>query len=713
MAQPTTIKSGNPINDVNPGAPKGFSTFDLSHRFLQTSRFGEITPHENFEVVKGSRDSFRLQHDTSSLSLRAPIKSDMFQRRENFFIALQAILPNAWELITAQPNNGDDVPADCDGFVDAESLDSFFDNITSDLNEFGGPPSLAKYLTKYLKTILLCEMFFSQGSLLKNMYTCFGYLLRFNKFVGVLADGSQEFATATFDSFSERFLQALAPRDINTSGIKYFRVVWYDEDRQVTDRFIVVDDSRLSEVPNRITSLDKTVSYRHFLDLCRQNLNFQIEGVSVEAGEDLYTGSALTEAGRDYFFGEYLFEDPDQGIMINYEIDDIADGVNFNNISAYQLVCAHFYSLDHVDYIYSAELYRQMMMFFGKKIIDVLGISNQETFTWNGLDLRYDALSARYINLALICAIRDLRSQSTLHSFAFDYLTALFSFRHSLRYLDYFTGGRTRPLSVGTADAGSPANIDVPVVGNKVNAVEIIIAQQGARYLNFAQRVGRKVSKWLQEFFPGGQPATDYHDPQWLSQTSDAIVPEQTQNTGAAQVEDANSITARFQQNSNKYQFTYMPDRPGYIVCVTYFDIPRAYAYATSKCNMHRDRYDRFNPFFQYNGSQKVDRQELGLAGDLPFSYQGKYMEYKQNYDVVAGGFVENLPGFVFIADIQRGLPMQTNLNPSYVRSWNVELDPFYLALTGYGLAAYFHFLTKNVNIISGYRPMEYAPQLM
>lgn len=710
MAQPYTIKSGDPRNDVSPAAPKGFSKFNLSHRFLQTHRFGEITPHESFETIKGAKDSVRLMNDTSSYSLKAPLKTEMFQKRSNFFVPLQAIIRNNWELLVAQPNDGDDVPQEVDGVVQPGVINDFFSNLLAATFTYGWESTSvvtnARYLyvQNLLKNLLVCESFFSQGSLLKQLYYDFSHCVYF------IEHNSRSQKIRTFDAILERILSALAPVDSTSTGIVSYSVSWYDQDGNITDSFKVVSDSVLIDLPF-VNSADRYISFRHFLDLARQNLNFSIDLFSDNVASPWFTSSdgnlVLSSTVGNWLFGDYFVGD---SYILDYLYYPIIKSINFDKISAYQIIAAHFFSLDHVDYIYSAELYRQLIQYYVDQIVtdDV-----DKTFTWNGLKLHYDALSGAMMTKCIFNSgyIGFLLSPFTF-SFEFCYLTALFSFRHSLRYLDYFTGGRTRPLSVGSS-TDPRANINVAVNNNAVNGVEMILAQNAARYLNFAQRVGKKISQWLDKMFPGGVPKPDMHDPQWLSSTGDALNPEQTQNTGAGQLEEAQSITARFKNDSNRYMFTIQPDRPGYIICVTYYDVPRAYAYATAKENMHADRYDRFNPFFQYNGSQEVSKQELGLAGDAPFSYQGRYEEYKQNYDVVSGGFVENLPGFAFIADVQSGLPMQQNLNPTYVRSWNCELDPFYLALTGYGLAAYFHFIVKNVNIIECVRPMEYAPQLM
>lgn len=712
MAQPYTLKSGDPRNDVTPAAPKGYSTFDLSHRFLQTHRFGEITPHCSFEFTKGSTDSMRLMNDTSSYSLKSPVKMDMFQKRSNFFVPLGAIIRNNWELITAQPVSGDDAPENADGVVTAAQLNTFLGGLVTQIGTILSDSAdasydISDYTTDLIRNLLIGEMFFSQGSLCKQLLYDFSHC-----FLAVRNSSTAKDKYSTFDAFAEHIWSALAPGDDASKWVKYFTATWIDEDNNITDSFVVVPDSYLSDIPNLAD--DQRISFRHFLDLARQNLNFyltidasarNVKFVLESADGETYVGSDLAE----YIFGDFYLSD-DDSISISYR--NLTEDINFDRLSAYQIVCAHFFSLDYVDYIYSAELYRQLMQYYFDLCCHD---GTSQTFTWNGLELNYDPLSGYAINKCALTSSYRIPFYS--HSFTFSvqdsYLVNLFSFRHSLRYLDYFTGGRTQPLSVGASGVGTASSVDVSVVNSKVSSVDMILAQNAARYLNFAQRAGRKISQWLDKLLPGGVPRPDMHDPQWLTTTGDSLIPEQVQNTGASQAADANSITARFKADSNQYVFTCSFDRPGYVICVTYYDIPRAYAFATDKENMHCNRYDRFNPFMQYNGSQKVVKQEIGLIGDTPFSYQNRYEELKQKYDIAAGGFVENLPGFAFIADLQSGIPMQSNLNPTYIRSWNVELDPFYLALTGYGLAAYFHFIVKNVNIIKGVRPMEYAPQLM
>lgn len=86
-------------------------------------------------------------------------------------------------------------------------------------------------------------------------------------------------------------------------------------------------------------------------------------------------------------------------------------------------------------------------------------------------------------------------------------------------------------------------------------------------------------------------------------------------------------------------------------------------------------------------------------------------MEFKQRYNQCAGGFVENLPGFAFVAVDERG--SKSVITPDFIRSVCSEFDDFYVSLTGYSNGSYWHFIVDNYNDCSGSRPMAYAPSIL
>lgn len=726
MAQPSTIKSGNKINDTAPAIPQQYSTFPLSYRFFQTQQYAHITPHLNFKTEEGFEDTFRAMADTSSLSLNAPLKSDIYQKRSNFFVPLQAILPRNWEYISVQPTNGDDVADQVNGVVSGEQMRTFLNkfcngvsSLALSLGEEDDPVTFSGYVGNLIRNILVLEMFCSQGSLCKQLRYDFSHFFQAKEYVaghGAL----KRVKPRSFDYFADQVLSALAPKSADLTGIHLFEVAWWNESEEVSDHYIVAPEGYLNTLPARENTEGlQYISYDHFLDMARQNLNFNIYILDKSDSWDLMyvepedeeayyqPTSSVIDVLFDDFYNPSL-----STTSLQVSISPAADfqpTYNFNYLSAYQIICAHFFSWDFTDYVYSANLYRELMQYYCDKIVTT---ASQRVFNWNGLQLHYDSLSGYYINKAFVNSLvllgerpfADSDQNFSVFNWGWNYLTSLFSFRHNLRYMDYFVGGRTRPLSVG--------NVGVAVSNNQVNVVDVVIQKNYAKWLNWSQRIGRKFADYIKGKAKI-EPRPDLHDPQWLSGTGDLVFADTVQNTGEAQQDNPNSITANLKSNTNRYQFKYMADRLGYIIGVTTYDIPRAYAFATGRDNYHANRYDDFNPMMQYDGSQPVYKSELGLKGSTPFAYQTKYSEFKQMYDIAAGGFVENLPGFTFIADTQAGVPMQQNLNPSYIRSWNEELSPFFISLTGHVLAKRFNFIVVNTNIINAHRNMEYQPQLM
>jgi hypothetical protein len=409
------------------------------------------------------------------------------------------------------------------------------------------------------------------------------------------------------------------------------------------------------------------------------------------------------------FFDNFrlVFENIDFGNLITnistctFGSDDHSIPVDISRLWAYQLVCAHFYSNDSVDYIYSATLFRELV---ASKIVSQNG--NYDNYSLNGITIPYDYLSAHYFN-----KMTDIQSTTTLEK-CLDYLSTLLCHQRSLRYVDYFTGAKTRPLAVG--------DLSIDVDNNSVDVVDVTRNIQLQRFLNAVNRMGRKFGDYIKGLF-GITTGYDYHNPGYLAHTHDTIYGQDVQNTGDAQQKDANSVTSTMHNiNSDRFEFEFYCDRPTILIGVIYFDVPRAYAFSNDRQIFHRDRFDMFNPYFQYVGDQKIYRAELDARystssdGELDaMGYTLRNMEYKLIPDDVCGAYVKNLRTWVFIADLVDQTPGEMKISPSYIRSRITELDPFYLALSGYSPASHFHFHVVHSHFITAKRPMAYQPQIL
>ena len=123
-----------------------------------------------------------------------------------------------------------------------------------------------------------------------------------------------------------------------------------------------------------------------------------------------------------------------------------------------------------------------------------------------------------------------------------------------------------------------------------------------------------------------------------------------------------------------------------------------------------------FLPQLQYVGDQPVYQGELNAAdGKANFGYQFRDMERKQLVNRAVGGFASgSLPGYAFIfKGSDYGYFGTITISPDFIRSRNRELDQFYLSLTGFSLATYFHFIVLNNNMCDASRPMSYNPQIL
>lgn len=394
--------------------------------------------------------------------------------------------------------------------------------------------------------------------------------------------------------------------------------------------------------------------------------------------------------------------------------------VDLARLWAYQLVCTHFYSNDKVDFIYNADLFRQSIFSLYTQFNDVT-----EMFNYNGQSIQYDYLSARYLQ-NYISGISGISIDQSTFTYLFRYLNAIFSYRRSLKYEDYFTGARTRPLAIG--NDSMPVSVDVNTKGgsSSVSVVDITRSIQAQKFLNQINRTGRKFSNYLAGLF-GKAPAPDWHDPQFLASFSETVYGQETRNTGNEQFVSENSITTNLRCNSNNFEVTAEFDRQCIMLGLVSFDIVRYYDNGTVRDTLIRDRYDMYNPYMQFIGDQSLLLAELdrSLAGNLgdkynyPFGYSTRYLDLKTSFPRACGAFATNkLPSWLFKAsDLMLFEPGVNNeglhINPDYIRSYPAELDDYYLNGVGIAGADWFHFILLVKNNVTALRPMAVNPQIL
>lgn len=668
--------SGNPLNAVDPKPVSTRSKFDLPYMLNMTARFGDITPHFVMNVVPGDKDvTERCSHEINSYTLKAPLLQNIRINKAYSFVPLQAILPFNADKIVVSPKVGDDVPVDantvCTDFT-VRLLNLVF-RIYNKFESLSVSVGNSALLSVFFNNLNLFSYFYSAGSLLNYLGKSVHPLYRFRSTRSIVSsvpvDSSYD---VCFDLFCNYFVNVIQSFSCIINGEEYFVKV-------------------RSNSVNDLSSDYKVLSFRSFLGKLHDNGYVEVL--------DVTTSSTDLSAMLNFFLAIIS----PANVTSLTDGDNSGDAFNFSRLAAYQLTCAEFFTNDNVDYLYSADLYRQ-------NLLQVCRVLTNETiseyFTYNGVLTNYDAFSGNFMKIALDYSDSFVDGNAP---YFYGYFSLVFAYRRSLRYMDYFTGAKVAPLAVG--------DVNVSVGTNGVNVVDITRNIQRQRFLNSVNKAGRKLKEYVQDMF-GASPSYDYHNPMFIGSTEEMVGSEITENTGSAQRSNDNR-TSLLHANSSNFAFSFDSDLYGVLLGVTYFDVLRLYTRSTDRDFFHTDRYDMFVKQMQFIGDQPILGNEItaynreSASAPLNFGYTTRYMEFKQRVSRAVGGFVENLPAWCFLADNVSGIPLPRNINPDYIRSSWIELDEFYTSLTGYSLGSYFHFIMKVFNDCSASRPMAYNPTIL
>lgn len=686
--QQSGLVAGNKQNNAGGKTGQSRSRFPLSRSVFQTERFAEYVPFDVMEGVSGDVLPLHTNHELQTYTLKSPILQSLAKKKDFFAVPMQAILPLNWEKFYTNPNIGQDVPTDC-----GLGVEGFWTKMrTLYLNTWNSLPVATSatvtevtILDNWLHFLLFFENIYSAGSLMEYLGTS-----AHNWFRAIWNTGAANPREVGFDEMFDYFFGRLATL-LNGSS-RYFTFI-------VGGLQYTVVSSPSVDIYPQIGS--NFVSLREALELMRDDLSFSVFSVSFG------TGSSFVVDIVDTISNQFTMSLPTSDAPYNLA-----------RLWAYQLVVAHFYSNDHVDFIYSAELFRQYIRQISTGRT-ANGFDTVPYFVVNGFNYEYDALSAYSFNRVVgkfsssVGILGTGPSASTYPDSlneAYAYFVALFSFKRSLRFMDYFTGARTLPLAVGDHEVSVNAN-------NKVDIIELSRSSMMTKFLQAVNRSGRKFSAYMQELF-GKTPAYDYHNPMFLAHQSDLVGAPETDNTGDAQVTEKLAVTSRFRATASRYAFEFKPDRDCIVIGITYYDIPRVYSRATERQNFVLDRFDMFNPYLQFIGDQPISEAEIGTTTpdvSKPFAYTNRDMQYKQRFNLCAGGFCvdsTSLKTWIFEADTLRRRLIH-NISPSFIRSFNSEIDRFYLSLTGYSLATYYHFILRYDNRMDASRPMAYNPTII
>lgn len=663
-----TQKSAN-VNNPNPRPIGARSSFpDLAYRHLSTYQYGLVGVFDHFHTVRHDQLQFRNQHDIHSYTLSSPMLSGVTMNKTWVRVPYKAIYPKNWDIMLPLATKGDDVPDDVRCVLGSDFwlfLKSLFDDFVSlgqDISELDSHD-----FKNLITTVFLFESIYSSGAIPAKLN------LNFHSLFSARIDD----VNLDFDDFFDLYF---APWLASTSGILKFQF-------QDFGGIIFQVGSSGSFVPldgYGYQSQNWTVPLSYLISLMRHyDFTVIVTNDGSEISNPFYSwDSDVTD------FDTSLFN---------------VGSVNIESVVAYQLACYQFFTNEHVDFIYSADLYRRSLTSLYSNKFDPDGLPR---FQWNGEFFYYDILSQK--------VFEDIVFRLDLVDTDIDFFNAffrnIFGINQSLRYGDYFTGSRPRPLAVG--------DYSVEVVDGSVDTLESVRGMQLVRLANNANLAGSKIGNYLQALWGGNLPEAPDDIPSFLVHQSFAVKGFEVENTGDAQVSSENQIavTTQLRTQDNKHAFEYFEDRDySIIIGLVSFDCERLYSNTTDRFAFHFDRYDDFLPQLQYVGDQEIHAKEIDIRNTqhAPVAYTVRNMEYKQAYSRVSGGFVKRLPSWAFVADNESGIPQFGNISPSYIRSIPSEFDRFYKSLTGYSLGTRFHFIVRFSNVNHATRQMEYQPQIL
>lgn len=632
------------VNRQGVNVPRTHNTFDMSYYNYMTMPFGKYVPYFVMEGVAGDHIPLTSSHDVRSLPMSSPFLSQLKLNKDNFLVPMQAILPNTWEYIFKTPAQGDDVPDDANCLFPAYSIDNDWNIVTTGLSLLNLSDATLSQENK-LKLLIALESIISQGSLLAQL----GYHLN-----PTIVYGGSEYS---FDEYFDLVIRSITSFGFTLNGKSY-----------------TTDDINVYQFLSLLRSYCGQIE----LDF----VNYDGMVFAIDDVLDAPTFSSTEDFGTD---------------------------INLSRVFAYQLSCAQFFVNPQVDFLYNAQLYRDNLYTLYENFMTASGITaTTEYFTMNGIKVPYDYTSKIYFYKVLNeIALGNGLNEGNINQFC-DYILAIFGHRESLRFGDYFTDSRTRPLAVGNDSIEVQTDGTVSVVDMSKNIVY-------QRFRNAVVKIGNNFGDYLRGIF-GTTPSPDYHFPKFIShQDFDISGFEVANNTS----ENQGNLVTNLNTRDDSFIFEVEVDMPCVIIGIASFSVPRVYMQTKERHFFHRDRYDMFNTMLQYIGDQIVynhERTDL-RPNDEIFGYQSRNNEYKQRYGVVSGGFATKLPAWSFVADSLFNPIVDVFIadtqSPDFIRAHDYEFNRFFAQQSGYSLANWFHYILVINNKCVCNRPMEVNPNIL
>lgn len=623
----------------------------MSYSNYLTARYGTILPFHFFQAYERDKVSFSSRHEVRSYTMSAPWMGSAYLHKHYFAIPMPALLRRNWQKIQVQPIKGDDVPQDANCIISRSRISSLITDFNQVTNLTNDTDKLRFYLLKFF----VLEFIYSPASLINLL-------------------GSTFYRDFDELDFYEKSTQTLLDA-FNT----YF---------QSLNRFVItIDGATFGNNANSITqAFHIYTSFPAFLDLLRQHFDFTIT-VAENKNDDLGT---LLAAFESYFLS---FESSGSLLDGGY--------FNYQYPLAYQCVCAQFYTNDHVDNLFTWELYEQaaqsVYMSIGANI-------KMPTFEYNGVSTLYDVFSGKVLDnvFEVLGTQVDTTVQLNYFMFACIFMQYLFGIHNSLVYGDYFHAAKTTPLAA--------VDINAPVTGTHVSAIDVTKSIVMQRFGNAVQKAGQRFKDYVGSVL-GGNVSPDYHEPKWIVGNTFLLGANEIENTA----NDQGNVVQNIRTSADNWVYETEFGMQSIVLGLFFFNTPSVYSRALFRENLQVDRFDFFNPRLQNIGDQPVYGIEnsSAVSFDSVFGYQTRNADMKQRFSIARGGFISALPAWSFIIDADNDRRKLSPINSDYIRDVPSDFDRFYSSLQGLTLANRFHMIFKFSNECHAARNMQITPTIL
>ncbi len=673
------------------------STYDLGYRFADTVRYGFVTPFYKYEGISGDKVSLRSGHNLRTLSLKSPLFQNLRMNKDFYAVPMKALLPLNWDKLFNNPVQGDDVdPAMVNTLFanDYQGGKSFMKEYAAALKQMAPQTSHVttedtKFLMELIRTLLTMEPFCSKGNL---------------------------FAHYKIDPWHGlRYQFTFSPLEVYNAYFSAFHA-WFDK------YFQLADSTVSKKIPVDFKDLEGNIIATQYYDftVMKERIRFYYDALENPyfvfnlASSDLIKKADCNQAAYTVLTQAFKGQTDLAVIFDNWykSLDTAAKTkttyVNVAPVLAYQMVMYEYFTNDKVDFCYNSDMWRQTIFTYAcMQNLRGQAISGMSTFVWNDKTYQYDAFSR--VGLYNIVSSWTNSLGDAKSALYVSLINDLFGIKRNLKYIDYFTGARMRPIAVG--------DLNVQVNNNSVDVINISRNIQMQRFLNQLNRVGPDAKNYLKGIFDV-EERQHIDVPVKIGHIDETVYGEEVQNTADAQQTEPNSITTNLKSRGSNYAFEFKITENTIILGLVSFSIRRFYNNGIDPFSKKVDRFDMFNPYLQFVGDQPIPLEQISSQNseDLIFGYTGRYAEYKNALDYACGDFKDGaLKTWIFSDETPEA---QSAANPSklsseFIRQNPTELDDFYLNMTGKTPDERYHFIVVFDNMCTASRNMVFNPQIL